>query len=80
MIIRVQDKSEKLGVRAWVYTWPGGSVLESSASFQRIENELNVCHAPLLARFFFSVILMATKHLPRPQHHFYGLKIKPNVC
>jgi len=35
----VQDKSEKLGVRAWIYTRPGGSVLESSASFQWIENE-----------------------------------------
>jgi len=39
MIIQVQDKSEKLGVRAWIYTRPGGSVLESSASFQQIENE-----------------------------------------
>ena len=39
MIIRVQDKSKKLGVRAWIYTQPNGSVLESSASFQWIENE-----------------------------------------
>jgi len=35
----VQDMSEKLGVRAWIYARPGGSVLESSASFQWIENE-----------------------------------------
>jgi len=35
----VQDKSEKLGVRAWIYTQPVGSVLESPASFQWIENE-----------------------------------------
>jgi len=37
----VQDKSEKLGMRGWIHTAPGGShfVLESSASFQQIENE-----------------------------------------
>jgi len=77
----VQDKSEKLSARAWIYMQPGGSVLESSTSFQRVENETkrlprpSFCevflqrhfdsHAPLLVRFFFSVIPTATKHLPR---------------
>jgi len=66
----VQDKSEKLGVRAWIYTQPGGSVLESLASFQWIEMKLNICHAPLLARFFFNIISTANKHLPRPPGFF----------
>ena len=48
MIIRVQDKSKKLGARAWIYIWPGGSVLESSAS---LEIKLNICHAPLWQGF-----------------------------
>jgi len=59
---------------------PGGSVLESSASFQRIENKNK---RPLLARFFFSAISMAKKSATPPkflQHYFYGLKMKPNVC
>jgi len=62
----VQDKSKKLGVRAWIHTQPGGSVLESSASFQWIENETKRLHTSLLARFFFSIILMANKHLLCP--------------
>ena len=37
---RYDNSSErKTGCEAWIYTWPGGSVLESSASFQWIENE-----------------------------------------
>jgi len=40
----VQDESEKQGVKAWIYTQPGGSVLESLASFQWIENETKHLH------------------------------------
>jgi len=38
--------------------------------FNGLKIKLNVYHAPLLARFFFSIILMATKHLPRPLGFF----------
>jgi len=48
----VQDKSEKLGVRAWIYMWPGGSILESSASFQRIENETKCLPRPSFGEGF----------------------------
>ena len=44
----------------------GDSVLESSASFQQIEKETKRLLRPFLARFFFSVMSTATKHLPRP--------------
>jgi len=72
MIIRVQDKSEKLGVRAWIYTWPGCSYFfrQSSASFQRIENETKCLPHPYFGEVFFSVIFMATKHLPCPLGFF----------
>jgi len=53
MIIRVQDESEKLGVRAWIYTQPGGSVLEYSASFQWIENETKCLPHPSFGEVFF---------------------------
>jgi len=49
---------------------PGGSVLDSSASFQWIENETKCLPPPLLARFSFSVISTANKHLPRPLGFF----------
>jgi len=52
MIIQVQDKSEKLGVRSWIYTQPGGSILESSASFQRIENETKHLPHPSFGEVF----------------------------
>jgi len=55
----VQDKSEKLGVTAWIYTHPGGSVLESSASFEWIENEIKC-----LPHSSFGEVLF--------QHHFNG--------
>jgi len=45
---------------------PGGSVLESSASFQQTENETKRLPHPSFGEVFFSVILMANKHLPRP--------------
>jgi len=48
----VQDKSEKLGVRAWIYMRPGGSVLESSASFQWIENETKRLPHPSFSEAF----------------------------
>jgi len=52
----VQDTDKNLiemGVAAWIYMWPGGShfVLEFSALFQRIENELTVCHTPFWQGF-----------------------------
>jgi len=53
----VQDVSEKLGVKAWIYTRPGGSVLESSASFQQIENETKHLPRPSFGEVFL-------------QHHF----------
>ena len=65
MVIQVQDKSEKLGVRACIYTRPGGSVLESSAA--SFENETKRLPCPSFGEVFL-------------QHHFYGLKMKPNVC
>jgi len=46
----VQDKSEKLGVRAWIYTPPGGSIL--SASFQWIENETKHLPHPSIGKVF----------------------------
>ena len=52
MIIRVQDKSEKLGVRAWIYMQPGGSVLETLASFQWIENETKRLPCPSFGEIF----------------------------
>jgi len=55
----VQDKSEKLGVRAWVYTLPGGSVLESLASFKWIKNETKHLPRPSFGEVFL-------------QHHFDG--------
>ena len=58
-IIQVQDKNEKLGVRAWMYTRPGGSDFESSASFQWIENETKRLPRPSFGEVFFSIILMA---------------------
>jgi len=68
----VQDKSKKLGVRAWIYMQPGGShfVLESLASFQWIENETTRLSHPSLVRFFFSIISTASKYLPRPLGFF----------
>jgi len=71
----MQDKSKKLGVRAWIYTRPGGShfVLESSASFQQIENETK--HLPYPS-FGFSVISTATKQLPHPLGFFSFLWIE----
>jgi len=60
----VQDKSEKLGVRAWMYTQPGGSVLESSASFQWIENETKMSATPLFWRDFSSASQLNICHAP----------------
>jgi len=51
-IIRVQNKSEKLGVRAWLYKRPSGSVLESSVSFQLIENETKHLPRPSFGEAF----------------------------
>jgi len=43
--------------------------------FNGLKMKLYVCHAPLLARFFFSVISMVTKHLPRPLDFFSIISI-----
>jgi len=40
--------------------------------FNGLKIKLNICHAPLLAKFFFSVILTATKHLPHTLG-FFGI-------
>ena len=58
--IRVQDMSKKLGIRAWIYTQPGGSVLASSASFQWIKNETKRLPRPSFGEVFFSIISTAT--------------------
>jgi len=68
--IQVQEKSEKLGVRAWIYTQPGGSDYKSSASFQWIENETKHLPHSSFGEVFFSVLSMAAKHLPRPLSFF----------
>ena len=48
--LRAKSSLKCMGMAAWIYTRPGGShfVLESSASFQWIENEHKICHTPFL--------------------------------
>jgi len=38
--------------------------------FNGLKMKLNICHTPLLARFFFRVISAANKHLLRPLGFF----------